>query len=394
MRITIGYKFWRLQGLTFTFMPQKPVVLAIAPYQILPANTGGRLGIVGMHDAIGKYCECHVISTANNAPNTRYDFHLHPMLSDSPLRYLPKRSIPAIGALARRVKATHLFCDHPYMMPAAWHVSWEYGAPVYLRAHNIERERFRQLGKLWWPAMGYFERDSMRKAQATFFVTEEDRDWCVQHYKIASTRAHIAPFGVSWDKAPLDKDRARQWIAAEHQINPALPWLYFIGALGYGPNADAVRYIIREVVPRIENTGIRVKIIIGGKGLPDELEEEIKNLSGETIHYIGFIENLDYFLKACDVMLNPVLTGGGIKTKAVEALGYGKVVVSTQTGAAGISPEVCGENLLLVDDGDWDGFARKAIYALTIDPQIPDLFFETYYWGNIAKKVLTIMGAL
>src|SRR5690606_34356781 len=104
-----------------------------------------------------------------------------------------------------------------------------------------------------------------------------------------------------------------------------------------------------------------------------------------------FVDDLDIFLKACDVMLNPVMKGGGIKTKAVEALGYNKTVVSSAGGAAGLMPAVCGDKLLITPDYDWDGFVQHIITAATQQSDIPASFYETYYHGNIADKVMAIL---
>jgi glycosyltransferase involved in cell wall biosynthesis len=130
--------------------------------------------------------------------------------------------------------------------------------------------------------------------------------------------------------------------------------------------------------------------LIAGKGLPEPLQNTIKQTNGQ-IRYMGFISDLDAFLKACDIMLNPVLLGGGIKTKAVEALGYDKVVISTHTGAAGILPEVCGDNLHITEDGNWQAFTDAIISHIGQQPHISASFYDTYYWGNIAKKILAVM---
>ena len=85
------------------------------------------------------------------------------------------------------------------------------------------------------------------------------------------------------------------------------------------------------------------------------------------------------------------MTGGGIKTKAVEALGYNNIVISSQAGAAGLIPTACGNNLQIVPDYNWDAFADAVISAANTQPSIPDSFYDNYNWDKIAAKVLTIM---
>jgi glycosyltransferase involved in cell wall biosynthesis len=142
-------------------------------------------------------------------------------------------------------------------------------------------------------------------------------------------------------------------------------------------------------MPRLDKNNIHYQVLIAGKDLNEELKERIANTA--KIKYTGFIPDLDDFLKACDVMLNPVILGGGIKTKAVEALGYNKIVISAFSGSAGLIPSICGQNLYIAPDYDWDTFTNHIITAISQTPSIPKAFYDTYYWGNIAKNILKVL---
>ena len=370
--------------------PQPCSLLSIAPYRILPATTGGHLGIVSMHDALGRLCEDHMIATADNAPDDAYAFHMHRLMEPTPIHYLPYRNLSKMIALGQRYKTTHIFCDHPYMAPTAIALSRKLQVPWFLRSHNIEADRFHMLGKPWWRALAWFERMVLRRADGTFFITPEDRDRAITHYKLNPAHCHLAAYGTNLSAAPTGHATAKQELATQLGLDPAIPWFYFLGVHSYQPNADAVGFIAKEIAPRLLAAGQRCHILIGGKSLPPDIQAAVQATNG-LVQYQGFIDNLDVFIKACDVMLNPVLTGGGIKTKAVEALGYNKVVVSTVNGAAGILPEVCGDNLLLSADYDWAAFTENCIKAIARTPAIPQAFYQHYYWGNIAQHVLNIM---
>jgi hypothetical protein len=67
--------------------------------------------------------------------------------------------------------------------------------------------------------------------------------------------------------------------------------------------------------------------------------------------------------------------------------------VSSQIGAAGLMPAVCGDNLQITQDHDWDAFADKVIAATKIQTTIPQAFYDTYNWDKIAAKVIAIMQA-
>ncbi|MBK7558780.1 MAG: glycosyltransferase [Chitinophagaceae bacterium] len=72
--------------------------------------------------------------------------------------------------------------------------------------------------------------------------------------------------------------------------------------------------------------------------------------------YAGFVEDINLYFKGCDIFINPVVNGGGIKTKLVEALGYDLSVTSTKTGAIGIPVEMTGNKMKISEDNDWKAF--------------------------------------
>lgn len=54
------------------------------------------------------------------------------------------------------------------------------------------------------------------------------------------------------------------------------------------------------------------------------------------VKYLGLIENLDELYNGIDIVVNPVRQGTGLKIKCLEAIAYGKPLVSTSEGLAGI----------------------------------------------------------
>jgi len=364
-------------------------ILSIVPYTVLPPITGGRQGIAVMHHYIGMVCEDHIVSTETNSPNHNYSFRLHPIMSGSKFRYLPFYKYAAMAALVKKYNISSIYCDHPYMAFTATLLSKRLKIPWYMRSHNIESERFRSLKKKWWPLMYLLERFAMKSASGIFFVTQEDKETAISRYHLPEAKCHIAPFGTPLEKAPQGHHEAKIKLAADLKLNPELPFLYFLGVLDYYPNTQAVTFIIDEVLPRLQKKGIACQVIIAGKGLPQNIQQQIANTP--NILYAGFVPVLETFLTGSDIMLNPVQAGGGIKTKVVEALAYNKIVVSTTTGAAGLQPQACGNNLMIAADNDWDAFTENIITAINTRPQIPQSFYDMYYWGNIAKKVKEIM---
>jgi glycosyltransferase involved in cell wall biosynthesis len=342
-----------------------------------------------MHQYLSQACEDHLVGTDDNRMSTEWHFHFHPLFATTPSRYVPFANTGALANLGKKVSADAVWCEHPYMAPSASRVAARLGVRWYLRSHNIESQRFRELGKKWWPLMAQYEGWAMRSAAGTFFVTAEDADWAVRKYKLDRAKAHVAPYGTPLKSAPVTNSSVRARVAAELDLDAKKNWLYFLGAMNYTPNSDAVRYILDEVLPRLGNDSL---VLFAGKGLPEDLQQRIAKTNGRA-QYLGFLPDLHDFLQAQDVMLNPVLSGGGIKTKAVEALAYGKPVVSTASGAAGLMREACGNALYVLPDGDWESFTAAAKEAAAKKPAIPDAFYREYFWGSIAKEIVRTLEA-
>ncbi|MCB0696954.1 MAG: glycosyltransferase family 4 protein [Chitinophagaceae bacterium] len=363
-------------------------ILSIAPYPFLPLRNGGHQAIAKLHHYLGSVCNDHVVSTDDNGDNT-FSFTMHGIFPDRPLRYFPGYGVNSMLEIAEQNNSRYIICEHPYMALSAMTLAHKLHIPWFIRSHNIESERFRSLGKVWWPILRKYERYAMHKSDGVFFITQEDATWAEQHFKLPQSKCHVIPFGTDLQSTPRSHNGSKAQMALTSGLNKDLPWLYFLGALDYKPNEDAVSYILDEIHPRFIKAGIHCEILIAGKGL----DEELSNRIGQTeyVHHMGFVDDLDIFLEACDIMLNPVMTGGGIKTKAVEALGYNKTVVSSSIGAAGLIPDVCGQKLLISEDYDWDAFVDNTEKAINDHSDIPPAFYDTYYHGNIAANVISIL---
>ena len=87
-----------------------------------------------------------------------------------------------------------------------------------------------------------------------------------------------------------------------------------------------------------------------------------------------------------DIFINPVIDGGGIKTKLVEALGNNLCCISTVEGAIGVPENITNGRLIVVHEKGWDSFAQTIIKSDSRKGCIDHAFFNHFYWGNIAQK--------
>ena len=100
----------------------------------------------------------------------------------------------------------------------------------------------------------------------------------------------------------------------------------------------------------------------------------------------GFVESIEPYFTGADVFINPVMDGGGIKTKLVEALGYNCNAVSTSVGAIGIDPSLANHKLFITEKDNWELFAKQTVEASNLNTTITSEFYQHFYWGYSTKK--------
>lgn len=100
--------------------------------------------------------------------------------------------------------------------------------------------------------------------------------------------------------------------------------MLFVGIAFYG-NTDGLNWFIKHVLP--ETDGAR--LVIAGRGM-DKVYSNTENIE---VH--GFVEDLGQLYYDCDMVILPILSGGGMKTKTAEAMMYGCPIVGTDEAFTG-----------------------------------------------------------
>jgi glycosyltransferase involved in cell wall biosynthesis len=154
--------------------------------------------------------------------------------------------------------------------------------------------------------------------------------------------------GESWMASPADMEGAARLapnarlryvpnvvdVAAIEPVTvrPGRLQAVFIADFSYGPNHEAMRFLVDEVYPRVWQELPEARLALVGRGLdsaPDDARVEV----------LGFVENLRDAYASADVAVVPLLEGGGSPLKFVEALAHGLPVVATPKAAAGLEAE-------------------------------------------------------
>jgi glycosyltransferase involved in cell wall biosynthesis len=297
-----------------------------------------------------------------------------------------------IRKIIKDQKATHLFIEHPYYGWLAWMIKKSLRVTWAIHSHNIEFMRSKSIGRWWWRVLKWYEGWVYKNADIIFFISQDDLDTAHKVFRVPAYKSMVATYGVEVTTLPQDIQESRKIIQTLHGVKEDEKILLFNGALYHPSNYNALRVILDYINPVLLKTnGFRYKILVCGKGLPASFNQ-LKDQASKNVIYAGFVDDISIYFKASDIFLNPILTGGGVKTKVIEALAMNCTVISTEFGAIGINKEVCGNKLILVPDRDWTSFAEAIISACRKNENIPNEYFEYYYWGNIIKKVVAALN--
>ena len=358
-----------------------------------PARTGGKKFIASFYEYLAKIYPVTFVSVAENAMPEDLKNSFEGILGRSKFRYANPLLFFKLKKLIKQKGITDLIMVHPYYGWLAWLLKKSTGVKLALLSHNIEAIRFKSMGKWWWKMLWFYEKNVHKIIDNNFFVTEEDLDFAVNNYDLNAAKCHVITYGIDWKEKPSrqEKEDAAKTLRKEYNINEEEKILLFNGTLDYKPNIEAVDYILEKINPLlIKNENFKYKIVICGKGLP-LFYNELKGYLDKRIIYAGFVSDINLFFKGADLFLNPVITGGGIKTKLVEALANNVTSISCASGAYGIPQNIADCKLLVINDFDWPAFAN-GIFDAEVNAEISAAFFNHFYWGNIANKAAGIIA--
>ena len=370
-------------------------ILSLVPYKFLPPDMGGQKGIAFFNRYFSRLVNLTCVTVKDNTGKASETYPIKNILSNSPSHYINPFYFFTLRKIIREEKITHLIIEHPYYGWLGILLKWFCNIKLVVHSHNIESLRFKTMNKWWWGILWHYEKRTHQKADHNFFIQDNDRNYAIESFKLNPEKCATITYGFEQNEAPApaDKQMAREQICKLHNIAASDTILLFNGTLGYKPNLDALDVILDKINPQllVENN-FKYKIIICGNKLPVAYKE-LADHKEKNIIYAGFVPDINVYFKGSDIFINPVLDGGGIKTKVVEALGYDLSVISTTSGAIGIPADITGGKLEVVQGADWDEFARQVISCDT-SKRISPLYFNHFYWGNIAAKAAGIISGI
>lgn len=147
--------------------------------------------------------------------------------------------------------------------------------------------------------------------------------------------------------------------------------LMFVAGFAHGPNVDAARWLVTEIMPFIWASHPDVRLsLVGSNPTAD-----VRALAGDRVEVTGFVTDAELELRYSQARaaIVPLRFGAGVKGKVVEAMQQGLPLVTTEVGAQGLAgveavvpvvddPAAIAAALcvLLDDDVQWTHVSRNA----------------------------------
>lgn len=265
---------------------------------------------------------------------------------------------------------------------------------VVLRTHNVEYMIQERLAKhetmtlrRWYrryaaERMKAFEKRYFAESDGVIAITPED-----------AAQIRAMGYGGALEVIPAGADV--QDFASNPDILPKPNTICYIGGMDWMPNIEAMQWFVRDVMPLVREKLPAVEFHLAGKRMSPEILEYGQQ---ENVFTHPDVPSAPVFMQSHEILVVPLLSGGGMRLKIVEAMALGMPIVSTRIGAEGIAVRD-GESILFAETPE--EFVEK-IGMLLANPELKKrlgeearrIALERYTWESIATQQIRFYESL
>lgn len=212
-----------------------------------------------------------------------------------------------------------------------------------LMLQRVERNSFYRRKPLHWLQAVHLDRYEAHLTTRYPSVSVCKPEDLAQLARRSRTRACVVPNGID--------------LPSDARAEGRRPFtMIFVGALWYEPNAEALRWFVKDVLPGIRQVVPDASLIVAGRGPLSDGLPELLDAPGIELHESP--ETLDHLYARASLSVAPLFTGGGTSIKVLESLAYGLPTVAAPVAARGLGLEA-GLHLAIA------GSAREFVTACT-----------------------------
>ena len=155
--------------------------------------------------------------------------------------------------------------------------------------------------------------------------------------------------------------------------------ILFVGGFQHDPNVDAAKFLVNEVMPKVEAIMGEIPVFLVGS----KPTREVLELSSRNVTVTGWVEDLRPVYDKARIFVAPLRYGAGVKGKIGESLSFGLPTITTSIGVEGMDVEH-GVDLFIAETAD------------EIANQICEIYNNEELLASIAKngseKIETLFG--
>src|SRR4029079_1410174 len=131
---------------------------------------------------LSRFVELRCITTKNNSASGAEGYEIVSLFSTSPFRYINPLNFFRIKKLISEWAATHVIIEHPYFGWLGLMLKRFCNVKLIIHSHNIEGNRWKELGKWWWRILLWYEKFSHSRADYNFFIQPEDMHYAIREF--------------------------------------------------------------------------------------------------------------------------------------------------------------------------------------------------------------------
>ena len=341
-------------------------LMVVSGEALWPPVHGGRLRAARVVEALAARLDVAVVAPAEAPPPP--EVALHPLPSRAPLGRVegfasvrPRLGAVALGPIRKaavasavaRLRPRAVLFTHSYVAAVV-----PLGVPFAVDFPDVEVRRQASLargGRARHRALRAWE-----AAKARRWEPRVSRRAAVVAASAAADVALLSSWGAHVVHAPNGTE------VAPAPPSPRQGPVTFVASFDYAPNAEAARWLVAEVWPRLRSAAPELRLrLVGRAAAALGVRRDGPGTGGYNgVEVVSDPDDVGTAYAEASIVLAPVRTGGGAQLKVTEALARGRLVVATSFSAAAAPPGADGA-VIVADDAE---STARAVLDLWRDP--------------------------